>query len=135
VDTEHLERIGEHAARVTEHLEGFRFRAGMAEILALARASNVYLDRKQPWRQRAADPAGAGTTLNVCLQSVRALVTLSAPFLPFSSAKGACMLGLSGLPLPWGSATEELPEGQPLGEPEPLFPRIEPEEWSGAAPT
>jgi methionyl-tRNA synthetase len=130
IDHEHLARIQETALRVTEHLEAFRFRAALGEILGLARASNVYLDRKQPWRQRTTDLAACGTTLNVCLQTVRALVTLSAPFLPFAAARSAAMLGLAPPPLPWDSATHELPAGHALGAPEPLFPRIEPQDWS-----
>jgi len=133
IDEEHLSRIREHASRVTDHLEAFRFRAALGDILALARASNVYLDRKAPWRQRTEDPAGCATTLNVCLQTVRALATLSAPFLPFSAVRSAAMLGLAAPPLPWISATEELPAGHRLGEPQPLFPRIEPTEWPAAS--
>jgi len=124
-DVEHLACIRDQASRVTEHIEAFRFRAALGEILSLARSSNVYFDRKQPWRQRIDDVDGCATTLNVCIQTVRALITLSAPFLPFSAARSASMLGLGPPPHPWAAATEELPPGHRLGEPKPLFPKLE----------
>ncbi|NIV46641.1 MAG: class I tRNA ligase family protein, partial [Gammaproteobacteria bacterium] len=83
--------IGEQHAKVTDHIEAFRFKAALGEVMALARASNVYLDRKQPWKQRKEDLAACGTTINVCVQTVRALATMMAPFLPFSAAKCADM--------------------------------------------
>ena len=36
---------------------------------------------------RKTDLEGCGTTLNVCVQTTKALATLMAPFLPFSAAK------------------------------------------------
>ena len=69
----------------------------------MARASNGYLDVKQPWKQRKQDLAACGVTINVCLQTVRALATLMAPFLPFSARKCAAMLNLDPS-LPWAGA-------------------------------
>jgi methionyl-tRNA synthetase len=131
-DREQLARLAAHAARAAELLDGFRFRAALGEVMGLARASNGYLDVKQPWRQRKEDPAGCGTTINVCLQTVRTLTTLMAPFLPFSSARAAAMAGIAP-ELPWGAATDELEPGHRLGEPEILFRKIEPEEVEGAS--
>jgi methionyl-tRNA synthetase len=126
-DREQLARLATQSARTAEQLEGFRFRAALGEVMALARASNGYLDVKQPWRQRKEDLAACGTTINVCLQTVRTLTTLMAPVLPFAAARAATMLGL-GRALPWSDATVELEPGHRLGEPEILFRKIEPEE-------
>ena len=76
VDLAHLELIAEKVERVTAELEAFRFKAALSEVMALARASNGYLDVKQPWKQRKTDLEGCGTTLNVCVQTVKALATL-----------------------------------------------------------
>jgi methionyl-tRNA synthetase len=132
VDLDHLHRISTHARRTTEHLEAFRFKAALAEVMALARASNGYLDVKQPWKQRKQDLAACGTTINVCLQTVRALATLMAPFLPFSAGKCAAMLQVAP-ELPWADATEPLPDGHALGEPEILFKKLDAEELFGDA--
>jgi methionyl-tRNA synthetase len=126
-DVEHLARIAEQVERTTECLEQLRFKAALGEMMSLARASNGYLDVKQPWKQRKQDPAGCGTTINVCVQTVKALATLMAPFLPFSAERVASMLSIQP-DLPWLEATTELPTGHELGEPAVLFRKIEDDE-------
>ncbi len=133
VDRDHLAAIATHAARVTERLERFELRAAMAEVLALARASNGYLDVKAPWTQRKQDLAACGATINVCLQTVRGLATLMAPFLPFSAEQCGRMLGLPEGGLRWQDATSELPAGQALGEPVILFRKLDATELFGEA--
>jgi methionyl-tRNA synthetase len=126
-DTEHLARIAEQTERTTECLEQFRFKAGLGEVMSLARMSNGYLDAKQPWKQRKQDPAGCGTTINICIQTVKALATLMAPFLPFSAGRVASMLNIEP-DLPWLQATIELPAAHELAEPAVLFRKIEDDE-------
>ena len=127
-DRAHLETIRRQATAVTEHLEAYRFKAALAEVMALARAGNGYMDLKKPWAQRKQDLDACGTTMNVCLQTVKALATLIAPFLPFSAAKCASMLCLDGDVLPWDGACTELPGGHALGEPEMLVRKLDPAE-------
>jgi methionyl-tRNA synthetase len=129
IDDEHLAAIAGRQRAVTDHLEAFRFKAALGEVMALARASNLYLDRKAPWKQRKTDEAACGTTVNVCIQTVRALATLMAPFLPFSAEKCARMLRLGEETLTWDEAIVELPPGHSLGEPEILFRKLEADEW------
>jgi methionyl-tRNA synthetase len=124
-DREHVARIAAQAEKVTGHLEAFRFKAALAEVMALARASNGYLDVKQPWRERKEDLAACGTTINVCVQTVKALATLMAPFLPHSAAKCAAMLRTENEALPWREVTEELPADHALGEPVILFRKLD----------
>jgi len=125
LDRRHLERIAAAARETTAHLEAFRFKAALAAVMALARASNGYLDAKQPWKERKTDPAAGGVTVNVCLQTVRALTVLMAPFLPASAASCAEMLRIDRGPA-WQSVSEELPAGHELGEPLTLFEKLEP---------
>jgi methionyl-tRNA synthetase len=132
LDVEHLTRIARQHAEVTERLEAFRFKSALATVMSLARASNRYLDRKQPWKQRKTDMVACGATINLCLQTVRALTVLMAPFLPFSSARCAEMLGLDPAELGWDTATTELVSGRVLGEPQILYRKLEPsdlERW------
>ena len=74
-------------------------------------------------QKRKEDTVGCATTLNVCAQTVRALATLMAPFLPFSAEKCRTMLQLDDLH--WSGATEEIPAGHQLGEPEILFRKLD----------
>lgn len=125
VDHDHLALLGTQAAKVTDHLENFRFKAALGEVMALARAANGYFDVKKPWIQRKEDLAACGTSINVCIQTVRTLATLMAPFLPFSAAKCAQLLNIDPA-LPWDEATRELPEGHPVGGPVILFKQLDP---------
>ena len=116
-------RIRENPVRVYNEI----FKAALSEVMALARASNGYLDVKQPWKQRKSDPEGCATTLNVCAQTVKALATLMAPFLPHAAGRCREMLRLPQDGLDWSQATAELPDGHTLGEPEILFRKLDPE--------
>jgi methionyl-tRNA synthetase len=129
-DAAQLAAIAEQHRRTTEQLEALRFRPALGEVMALARLANGYFDQKQPWKQRKDDMAGCGRTINVCIQTVRALATMMAPFLPFSAVKTAAMLNLpltAGDVLPWDEALTELPADHALGEPRILFTKIEPD--------
>ncbi len=125
MDLAHLAQIAEQHAKVTDCIEAFRFKAGLGELMALARASNVYFDRKQPWKQRKEDMPACGTTVNICVQTVRALATMMAPFLPFSADRCAEMLQLPDRPLPWDDATTEIPAGHDLAEPVILYKKLD----------
>ena len=110
---------------VTEDLEACRFRAAIGKAMEVARASNRYLDHRAPWKQIKQDRAAAGTTLHTALQIISALKTMMYPFLPFSSLEAHRMLGERGQ---LGDSDWELravPEGHPLGEPQPLFKRLD----------
>jgi methionyl-tRNA synthetase len=131
VDQQQLALIASQAELVTAHLDRFQFKAALAEVMALSRAANGYLDTKQPWRQRKEDMAACGTTMNVCVQTVKAVATLMAPFLPFSAETCVSMLKAPGDTLPWLEATVELPEAHQLGEPVILFKKLEIEDLIG----
>ena len=138
-DLDQMAAIAAQADKATAHLEAFRFKAAMNEVMTLARQANGYFDAKQPWKQRKEDLAACGTTINVCVQTVKALATLMAPFLPFSAARCAEMLGLAEAAdparlhelLPWDGATVEVDAGQALGEPVILFKKLDAAELFG----
>jgi methionyl-tRNA synthetase len=120
-DQEHLEKIRACAEAVTANLEGYRFKAALGEIMGLARNANAYFNAKEPWAQRKRDPAACGTTIYVCLHTVKALTILGSPFLPFTGKRCAAMLGLAPEDLSWSDLERELSEGHRLGEPQLLF--------------
>jgi methionyl-tRNA synthetase len=129
VDAAQLQAIATRSAQATEHLEAFRFKAALGEVMALAREGNRYLDAKQPWKQRKEDMDACGATLNVCIQTVKALATLMEPFLPHSAESCRAMLLLDDLP--WTGTGEELPAGHALGEPQILFLKLDAAELFG----
>jgi len=133
-DHEQLAACRRAHEQATERLERFRFKAALAAVMDLAHAANVYFDVKRPWIQRKEDLAACGATINVCLQTVRTLTTLIAPFLPFSAAKCLAMLRLDEQALCWDRATDELPPGHPLGPAEILYKKLDPAELFEPAP-
>jgi methionyl-tRNA synthetase len=134
-------------------LERASFKAALGEAMALATRVNQYVSEAAPWTLVKEDRERAGTVLFVSLRAVDSLKTLLAPFLPFSSQAVHELLGYNGWlagPLElrevgaedgdphevltgdyasWvGSwVPSELPAGQELREPRPLFKKLDPE--------
>ena len=134
-------------------LERASFKAALGEAMALATRVNQYVSEAAPWALVKEDRERAGTVLFVSLRAVDSLKTILAPFLPFSSQAVHELLGYEGWlagPLEirevgeddgdphevltgdyasWvGSwAPSELPAGQTLREPRPLFKKLDPE--------
>jgi methionyl-tRNA synthetase len=126
-DPEHgiLAEAHDAFAAVGDELEHCHFRAAMARAMELARAANRYLDHRAPWKQLKQDRAGAGTTLHTAVQVISALMIMLYPFLPHSSQQVHRMLGLDGQLGRDDWAISAVPAGQPLGEPQPLFKRLD----------
>ena len=106
-------------------LETCQFKAALAEAMELAREGNRYFDAQAPWKLVKTDKDRAGTVMATMVRLIAALRVLLTPFLPNSSRVLHSVLGLSGDPEagPW--AIPELPEGHVLGEPCPLFKKLD----------
>jgi methionyl-tRNA synthetase len=127
-----------------------RFRAALGEAMGLAREANGYLDRKAPWFQIKEDRQAAATSVYVILRVVDNLKTILAPILPHTAQKLHEYLGYDGqlfgtqqveeyqeetrghLALTYDHsgavgawAVSELPAGQALREPAPLFKKLD----------
>jgi len=140
-------------ASVGDELERARFKAGLAEAMRLASRVNQYLSDQAPWAVIKTDTERAGTILYVALRCIHHLRVLFAPFLPFSSQVLHELLGHDGYlagPLELREVEEDgepphtvltgdyagwtgrwapgdLPIGQELREPRPLFKKLDPE--------
>ncbi len=118
-------------SRTAEELEQCRFKAAFSEVMALARAGNGYFDTTKPFMSRKTDMEACARAVNICLQTARTLTTIVAPFLPDTAEKCAKMLNLDENWRTWASATDELPQGRPLREPEILIKKLDPRELFG----
>ncbi|CUS90988.1 methionyl-tRNA synthetase, partial [Candidatus Kryptonium thompsonii] len=128
IDKELIAKLKEHVDKIANNYENFRIRDGVFETMNLARFANKYFNDTEPWRMIKENPRRASTTINLCLQLVRALAILFEPVLPFSSRKIWEMLNLKDdiVKAGWDSAAELLLEaGHQLGEPKILFRKIE----------
>jgi len=124
-DRAQLQMIAALPDEVAAELQGFHFKAGIERVMAAARESNRYFDRKEPWAARRRDMGACGTTMNVVLNTIKTLGVVMEPFLPFAAGKVARMLSCEPAELRWAHAARPLPEGRALGEPQILFAKLE----------
>jgi methionyl-tRNA synthetase len=126
-DRSALRALEEHVARIGQNLQWCHFKDALREVMALARLGNQYFDAKAPWSLLKEDPEACGTALHISLRIVKALAITAAPFLPSSSSELWTMLGYDGDAhlRPWEEALEDVPEGQKLVNPRPLFRKVE----------
>jgi methionyl-tRNA synthetase len=145
-----LARIDVSFDPIGQLLAECNFRAALNEAMALARDVNKYLDEKAPWFQIKEERAAAGTTIYIALRAIDSLKVLFAPFLPFTSEALHQQLGYDGLlfgqqiintfqegtrehsALCYDSSEatgrwqpSELPAGQALRKPAPLFKKLD----------
>jgi len=132
-------------------LDACRFRTAITSIMALAHQANQYLDRQAPWATRKTDPERTATTLYVILRVIDSLKMLLCPFLPHTCQRLHEYLGYEGYiagplvfrevrepdgrahrvltckPATWVGRWEpsELPAGQVLRQPAPLFTKLD----------
>ena len=137
---------------VGDQIESARYKAALAEAMRLATLVNRYTNEQEPWVLIDSDRERAATVLYVALRAIDSLKMIFAPFLPFSSQKVHELLGYEGTiagPLELREAGEEgdvhevltgdydtwvgswtpseLPSGQELKKPRPLFKKLDPE--------
>lgn len=129
-DAKFLERCRELASQAKAAYSQFRLRKASQAIMELAQIGNVYFDIKKPW-QKGQDPQTISNTMYCSLECVKILSLISMPIIPTASAEIVALLGLEpqfqfrG----WDDQLAfSLPPGHRLGEPKPLFRKIEDEE-------
>jgi len=74
----------------------FRFRRATEEILALATAANVFLDRTAPWSLRATQPERCQSVINTAAEWIALLARWCAPIMPGKAQALWTMVGRSG---------------------------------------
>jgi methionyl-tRNA synthetase len=133
-------------------IEQSRFKAALAEAMRTSTLANQYVSEQAPWATIKTDRERAATVLNVALRCVDSLKVLFTPFLPFTSQRVHELLGYDDVlagPLEFHDVTEpsgrshtiltgdytgwrtawgptDLPAGQKLREPAPLFEKLDP---------
>ena len=150
-DEEVLAGVASGFETVGQSIESGRFRAALNEAMRLASTVNQYVSEQAPWALVKTDRERAATVLYVALRAVDSLKILFTPFLPHASQRLHELLGYEGViagPLEFREIVEdedhrheiltgdystwvgrwepsELPAGQPLQEPEPLFRKLD----------
>ncbi len=150
VDQAFLAEIRAGFDSVGQLYDAVKLKAALTEVRRLSQRVNQYLNEKAPWQAIRTDPAAAATSIYVALQAIDWLKLMWAPILPHSSQQLHTMLGYdrplfgrqytetvsdergshlvlrydhTGAIGRWEATT--LPAGQRLGEPLPLFEKLE----------
>jgi methionyl-tRNA synthetase len=133
-------------------IERVRLKEGLERAMMLVKDANAYLDRREPWKTIKQDKDDAAKAVYTILRVIDNLAVILAPYLPFSSQQVLDYLGyderlFGDLDIVTYSETErdhkalvydgskasgtwtvrELPAGQALRKPSPLFTKLEPE--------
>jgi methionyl-tRNA synthetase len=137
---------------VGAEIEQARFRAALSETMRVATTVNQYVSEQAPWVAIKDDPDRAATIIYTALRAIDGIKILLTPILPFSSQRLHEYLGYEGYiagPLEFREETEgdtshmvlagdyeswvgrwepsQLPVGQSLRVPRPLFVKLDPE--------
>jgi len=133
IDEKTLAELKAYPSVIASSIEKYRFREAQGELMNVARLGNKYLADEEPWKTFKTDKERTQTVMYVALQIASALVTLSEPFLPFTSSKLAKMLNIDSTENrnSWEDISTEkvlLPENHQIGKAELLFAKVEDEE-------
>ena len=116
-------------AEVDRLMNQYRMADTLDAIISLARRSNKYIDETMPWalaKDEAQKPR-LGAVLYNLLESIRFLGVLLQPFMPETAEKIFAQLNTDCKDYASLSAFGGLRAGDPVGEPVPLFGRIDAE--------
>jgi methionyl-tRNA synthetase len=111
-------------------LERFDWGSALQSVWTLVSAVNKYLDEKAPWAlAKNGDAAGVADVVYNALEGTRLAAYLNSPVMPYAAGQIASQLGLAEIAGfdSWETASKfgALPSGLTIGEPTPLFPRID----------
>ena len=115
-----LARVTSACAELTDRFAQLAFSAGLEAWMGAVFACNAYIDAQAPWTLRKTDPERMAAVLGTLVAAVRQLTEAVAPIIPGSADKLLALID-SGQ------------SGQPIAQPQPLFPRLELSEDEEAA--
>jgi len=104
------------------------FSAGLRAIWVFLGVANRFVDQQAAWSlAKQGDEAGLDRVLYSAAEAVRMAAVLVAPVMPDTADEIERQLGLVGWQRRWEQARQWglLPEGQPIGDPSPIFPRAQ----------
>lgn len=126
-----FEAVSEEIAKALEEYRACvsvcDFKRGIKAVMDLARFGNRYFDSVKPWALVKEDKVLCGKVMNNNLRIVKALAVMAWPYMPRSSERiwgfmgYDCELEKAGL----DEVCRPLPSGQELGEPVPVYRKVE----------
>jgi methionyl-tRNA synthetase len=119
-DKDLLQKVDQACAELTQRFGDYAFSVGLEAWMGAVFACNAYIDAQAPWALRKTDPERMMAVLGTLVVAVRKLTEAVAPVIPASAEKLLAHIDS-------GKA------GQPIAQPQPLFPRLELSEDEEAA--
>ncbi|MEM4577111.1 MAG: methionine--tRNA ligase [Candidatus Nezhaarchaeales archaeon] len=113
--------------RCTSNLDNFKIKDALQEIIDLAREGNRYLNEKAPWDAlRRGRMKEVSTSIYVCLNAIKSLAVMLAPFTPNVADELWRSLGYatSVHGEKWEEAIRPIEPGKEIPAPKPLFTKI-----------
>ncbi len=119
--------IKSYLSAIENHLNHFRFRAALNELMGLARFGNKFLADAEPWKIIKNNPEQAKQILYIALQICASLCLACEPFLPLTAKKMAEMMCINTKDFSWDDIgrIDLLKSKQQLPKPGLLFEKIE----------
>lgn len=116
---------------VAKYMDEYRMADTMDAIMSLARRANKYIDETAPWvlAKDESKMERLGTVLYNLLEAIRFIGVALAPFMPETSEKILDEIGAEKRDLASLEAFGGLEAGKSVGEPVPLFARIDAEKF------
>lgn len=126
IEAEVLEAVARCKSGFESAMDELRINSAVQSALDLVRFLNKYVDDRAPWAMAKNGDAALGSVVRSMLFAVRSAEGLFRPVIPATCDAIAGQLGLAGLK-EWDSIGDEgtLPVGTKLGEPVPMFPRLD----------
>jgi methionyl-tRNA synthetase len=118
-DRELLVKVDAGCAELRDRFGQLAFSIGLDAWMSAVFACNAYVDATAPWALRKTDPDRMAQVLGTLVAAVRKLTEAVAPVIPESADKLLTLIDS-------GSG------GQPIAQPQPLFPRLELKEEEAA---
>lgn len=135
VDHELINTAVDMPALVAKYMDEYRMADSMEAIMALARRANKYIDETAPWvlAKDEAMTARLGTVLYNLLETIRFLGVILIPFMPETAEKILDEIGAEQRTFESIEKFGGLEAGKSVGEPVPLFARIDAEKFMAEA--
>ena len=122
-----LKTLEEKVKTVGEEIEASRLQSAANTLISISRMGNQYLNEKEPWHLIKKNRSKAANTIYVAAQIVKALATVSAPFIPSTAERLWRTLTMTGSvhQQRWDEALKPLPSSHTVDKASPLFRKIE----------
>ncbi len=130
-DRQFLEDIRKLICEAEAAFVDFHLRKATQILMELAQLGNVYFEHRKPWKLAKNPETGKEleTTLNCCIQCIKALALISFPIVPDAAQKIWNQLGYHSAIDQWAKIRDtDVPTNQKLPEPYVLFRKVEDEE-------